>query len=220
MVASTLMLAGAVANVMLNLYTDQARDVVNSVASIGNALISRPDLLLQILGGVLLLELGAAGEGGGAALDFTVVGAIGGVPLGIVSAGAFVAGGALIATGINGLANEANGSSRVEPWKNEATSGGTAGKRSSSDPLLTNKQQRSAAEDLGMTEVKSALAKGDRLIFKKDGMYYSADTPVWKSGELTTHNGGVWKGAKSPEALNSKTTRAGTYDANLNPIGK
>ncbi len=37
--------------------------------------------------------------------------------------------------------------------------------------------------------------------------------------EFGPHNGGVWKMAKSPEALNSKNTRMGTYDANLNRIG-
>jgi len=33
------------------------------------------------------------------------------------------------------------------------------------------------------------------------------------------HNGGIWKKANSVEELNSKETRDGTYDENLNKIG-
>ncbi|RHJ56962.1 hypothetical protein DW116_13270 [[Ruminococcus] lactaris] len=33
------------------------------------------------------------------------------------------------------------------------------------------------------------------------------------------HNGGGWKMGKSPQELNSKSTRLGTYDGNLNRIG-
>ncbi|NWN33515.1 hypothetical protein GY663_30520, partial [Klebsiella michiganensis] len=35
----------------------------------------------------------------------------------------------------------------------------------------------------------------------------------------TTHNGGAWKGAYTPDGLNSKETRAGTFDRFLDPIG-
>ncbi|MDE6693752.1 MAG: toxin C-terminal domain-containing protein, partial [Muribaculaceae bacterium] len=38
--------------------------------------------------------------------------------------------------------------------------------------------------------------------------------------DVDKHVGGVWKSAKTKEALNSKSTRLGTYDEDLNWIGK
>ena len=35
-----------------------------------------------------------------------------------------------------------------------------------------------------------------------------------------SHKGGIWKMAKSPEKLNHKQTRMGTYDNKLNKIGE
>lgn len=37
--------------------------------------------------------------------------------------------------------------------------------------------------------------------------------------DVDSHNGGAWKAATSVERLGSKTTRLGTYDANLTRIG-
>ena len=48
-------------------------------------------------------------------------------------------------------------------------------------------------------------------IFKKGKEYISPD----RDG----HNGGIWKKANSINDLNSKKTRNGTYDDNLNRIG-
>lgn len=45
--------------------------------------------------------------------------------------------------------------------------------------------------------------------------------PVYRKGDVYVtrdvdgHNGGVWKAAGSPEALGSKKTRSGTYNADL-----
>ena len=57
-----------------------------------------------------------------------------------------------------------------------------------------------------------AQSSSSEPIFKKGRNYISPD----RDG----HNGGVWKKAKSVEALDSKATRAGTYDENLNFIHK
>ncbi|HLP82429.1 MAG TPA: toxin C-terminal domain-containing protein, partial [Nitrosomonas sp.] len=50
--------------------------------------------------------------------------------------------------------------------------------------------------------------------------------PVYKNGQyyispdVDGHNGGVWKMCKgSPKNLRNRSTRMGTYDANLNRIG-
>ena len=48
-------------------------------------------------------------------------------------------------------------------------------------------------------------------VFQRRGFYISPDAD--------SHIGGVWKGATSPRALLSKTTRSGTYDAEMNRIG-
>lgn len=37
--------------------------------------------------------------------------------------------------------------------------------------------------------------------------------------DVDSHNGGAWKAASSVARLNSKNTRLGTYDVNLNRIG-
>jgi filamentous hemagglutinin len=37
--------------------------------------------------------------------------------------------------------------------------------------------------------------------------------------DVDSHAGGVWKGANSVAGLGSKSTRAGTYDNDLNRIG-
>jgi Novel toxin 21 len=77
---------------------------------------------------------------------------------------------------------------------------------------LTNKEARDAAAILGYEEVKGQFSS-KQLVFKhkKKNLYISADIDV--------HNGGVWKMADSVVNLGSKTTRIGTFDANLNKIG-
>jgi hypothetical protein len=37
--------------------------------------------------------------------------------------------------------------------------------------------------------------------------------------DIDGHNGGIWKMGKTIKDLNSKSTRMGTYDKNLNRIG-
>ena len=55
--------------------------------------------------------------------------------------------------------------------------------------------------------------------------YYNKKTKTYISQDIGSadgsgpHNGGGWKMGKSPQELNSKSTRLGTYDGNLNRIG-
>jgi len=52
---------------------------------------------------------------------------------------------------------------------------------------------------------------------KKGNKYITPD--VGSGNGMGSHNGGVWKMADSVKKLGSRTTRLGTYDANLNRIG-
>jgi hypothetical protein len=50
-------------------------------------------------------------------------------------------------------------------------------------------------------------------------IYYNKKTNMYISRDVDSHNGGIWKGAKSAKDLQSKKTRLGTYDGDLNRIG-
>ena len=73
-----------------------------------------------------------------------------------------------------------------------------------------------AAGQLGFK--KTNFRSNGQPVYKKGNRYISPDVG---SGPGTggSHNGGVWKMASSPEKLGSKTTRMGTFDANLVRIG-
>lgn len=86
--------------VQAELALDALRTMGNAALSFGQAFIDHPDLLLEVIGGVLMINAGVAGEAGGIALDATGVGAIGGIPVGIASAGAIAAGAGLVGAGI------------------------------------------------------------------------------------------------------------------------
>jgi hypothetical protein len=74
-----------------------------------------------------------------------------------------------------------------------------------------------------MTKLQATEA-ADKLGFEMTN-YTSHGQPVFRSGnryitpDVDGHNGGMWKMADSHKALGSKTTRMGTYDAELNRIG-
>lgn len=71
---------------------------------------------------------------------------------------------------------------------------------------------------------KQAKIEAEKLGFQKTN-YYSDKQPVFKEGkryitpDKDGHNGGIWKMADSVDNLADRTTRLGTYDANLNRIG-
>jgi hypothetical protein len=76
---------------------------------------------------------------------------------------------------------------------------------------MTNAEAKEAAEALGFTKVKGAVAHGS-AVFTNGKMFITAD----QDG----HIGGVWKGAKGKwQNLLSKSSRSGTYDAQLKRIG-
>ncbi len=83
---------------------------------------------------------------------------------------------------------------------------------------MTTKQATAAAKELGYLPINYFSKSGERVFYNsKTKLYISQD--VGSGNGMGSHNGGVWKVAKSPEDLNSKLTRDGTYDANMNRIG-
>ena len=62
----------------------------------------------------------------------------------------------------------------------------------------------------GFKKIKERTSNG-QPIFRKGNKYFSPDRDQ--------HSGGTWKRADSPKALESKATRDGTYDENLQRIG-
>ena len=83
---------------------------------------------------------------------------------------------------------------------------------------MTAKESAEAAKKLGF-EKTNMRAKNNEPIYynRKTKTYISQD--IGSGDGSGPHNGGVWKQAKTPEKLNSKGTRMGTYDANLIRIG-
>jgi uncharacterized protein YukE len=106
--------ASAIVDVQVTIQWNALVDVVNGVASFGNALIQNPELLLAILGGGAMIGGGAGLMGGGGAVSLTGAGAAVGVP---AAAGGYALAGAGVAVagvGATAAAIEAMGASRVE----------------------------------------------------------------------------------------------------------
>ena len=73
-------------------FKDVGADVVNGLASVGNAMIHHPGELATAVAEIGLTLVSAGGDGLGVALDATGVGAVAGVPLNIVSTAGIVTG--------------------------------------------------------------------------------------------------------------------------------
>lgn len=74
----------------------------------------------------------------------------------------------------------------------------------------TTREAAAAAKALGFVRINE-LSQG-QAVFKKGGMYITKDNGG--------HIGGAWKAATSVKNLGSETTRLGTFDVNLERIGK
>jgi len=91
-----------------------------------------------------------------------------------------------------------------------AIASSTGGNRDKEQPVFpTTKEATAAAKELGFS--KTNYFSDGRPVYKKGNLYITPDR--------TSHNGGVWKMADSVGGLKSRSTRMGTYDANLNRIG-
>ncbi|MBQ7940725.1 MAG: toxin C-terminal domain-containing protein [Clostridia bacterium] len=83
---------------------------------------------------------------------------------------------------------------------------------------MRSKKAEKLALELGYVKVKGRFSNGQPIFYnKKTGTYITPD--VGSGNDAGSHNGGVWKMAKSIEGLGSKSTRMGTYDRYLNRIG-
>ncbi len=83
---------------------------------------------------------------------------------------------------------------------------------------MTSKQSAKAAKELGFEKTGQFAKNGEPIYYnKKTKTYISQD--IGSANGTGPHNGGVWKQAKTIEGINSKQTRMGTYDAQLNRIG-
>jgi uncharacterized protein YukE len=94
---------------------DVSADVVNGLASFGNAMIHHPGETAALAGGLLLTAVSATGDGVGFALDATGVGAVGGIPLNAVSTAGVVAGAGMTGTAAASLMQHAAGDDAVSP---------------------------------------------------------------------------------------------------------
>ena len=106
-----------------NFCADVGAHIVNDVASFGNALLNHPGDVVQALGGLGLTVASSAGEGLGAVLDATGIGAIGGVPLQAVSTAGIATGATLTGTAMASIIQHAAGDDHVEPIRTNESSG-------------------------------------------------------------------------------------------------
>lgn len=115
-------------------YNHVAVPVVNGLADVGQAALEHPGDLLTIAGGLGLIALGSAGEGGGGLLDATGVGAVVGIPINVASAGLIASGAGLAGAGAVSLGQHAaQNDQRVLQEAHPSSSGGSG--TSPGDPL-------------------------------------------------------------------------------------
>ena len=86
------------------------------------------------------------------------------------------------------------------------------------DPLglITSSEENKATKALRYT--KTNVISHGRPVHKKTKTAPSGG-PKFITSDVDSHNGGIWKGADSAKALDSKQIRSGTYDAALKRIG-
>nr|WP_306139198.1 DUF1566 domain-containing protein [Rheinheimera baltica] len=82
----------------------------------------------------------------------------------------------------------------------------------------TTGEATAAAKKLGFVKIKDKVHDQAVYYNRKTKEYISRD--VGSGDGNGSHNGGVWKKAKSVKELGSNNTRGGTFDAALNKIGK
>lgn len=109
-------------------------DVVNAMASAGNAMLNHPLDTLAAAGGIGLTVISGAGEGLGGVLDATGVGAVAGVPLNVVSAAGIAAGVSMTGAAVTDLAGHAAGDDRVEPLQVNSSSESAGSSAADSSP--------------------------------------------------------------------------------------
>lgn len=118
-------------------------DVVNGVASLGNAAIHDTGGALSILGGLALTGVSGGGEALGFTFDATGVGSVVGVPLNVVSAAGITTGTGLVAGGATSIVRNALGPDRVTLMNSDGELPQTGhGAERAADPSRLNPEEQ------------------------------------------------------------------------------
>lgn len=175
---------------------------LSDLASIGNAMAHDAGAVMEVLGGIGLATLGAGGEIGGLVLDATGVGALLGVPAGVVSAAAIAGGLGLAAAGLGTIAHDAAGPDRVDMTSN---GGGGGGGGDWSTPAEGESQPASEEDRAAFTQRKSdlsGLSKNKQIAEVRKG--------VEVDGQKYKPEGALLRGAKHGIDWNEGPQRATT----------
>jgi hypothetical protein len=177
-------------------------DVVNAVASTGNAMINHPGDVALVVAGALLTDLSAGGEALGVGLDLTGVGSVAGVPLNIVSAAGIAAGVTVAGAGAADLMMHSRGDDSVSPATTDHGSG--SGGEPPAEPTVKER-----AASLGYTR----RIPPQRAPFDSHGQAVYFDGKNYITRDVDEHNvSNGWK------MFNRRGQRIGTYDENLNRV--
>jgi uncharacterized protein YukE len=134
---------------------DAGAHVVNGLASFGNAMVHHPRETASLVGGLLLTEVSTLGEGTGLVLDATGVGAIGGVPLNVVSAAGVTAGAGITATASGLLMQHAASDDAITPVRTGRSEPVGPTKTDNCKEHLTEKDLDAARRELNGEVVKT-----------------------------------------------------------------
>ncbi|MGW4941857.1 putative T7SS-secreted protein [Actinoplanes sp. NPDC004185] len=129
-------------------FTDVGADVVNSLASVGNAMLHHPGEVAAAAAGIGLTMVSAGGDGLGLALDATGVGAVAGVPLNIVSTAGIVAGVGITTAAGASLLQHAAAEDAVSPMQGSAPARSAPRKTDRIKEHLTEKDLDAARREL------------------------------------------------------------------------
>jgi hypothetical protein len=180
-------------------------DVVNGLASVGNAVGHHPGDAAAVVGGAFLTAISLTGEAGGAVLDVTGIGTVPGLALGAISTVGVAAGGTIAYAGARDLMMHAQSDDQVSPARNDHTgSDGAADTDLPTEPSVTDR-----ATALGY----------DRRVPAQKAPFNSHGQPVYSDGktfitrDVDGHNvSDGWK------MFSRRGQRIGTYDADLNYV--
>jgi hypothetical protein len=138
---------------------DVGADVVNGLASFGNAMLHHPGEVATAAAGIGLTLVSAGGDGLGVALDATGVGAVVGVPLNVVSTAGIVAGVGLTGAATGALAMHAASDDAVSPAHGSEPARSAPSKTDRMKEHLTDRDLDAARREL----------KGEVVARKADG---------------------------------------------------
>lgn len=172
-----------------------AADIVNAAASFGNAIQHDPlrmgTDIATTAAGVASMVVGGGGEVAGAVLDATGVGAVVGVPAGVVSAGAITAGATAAGLGVTDMAKETQ-THMVSPMAKKGSGRGPI------PPRVPPPKNLSAFPDATRAKWKTPVQGGGGL------------RPRWKDPDGTIYEWDSQHGAV--ERYNKRGVHQGEFD--------